>query len=141
MSKFCGACRACTFKTMQPATDCKFGSSCTRDNCVFAHASPAGSAHMAGSEARACTSGIKCNQRDCPCAHPSRAMKCEKAGKVCCPDCQTANALSTIASSCFECFKKQLDINPRTRVGFEVHFYMLMCPVIYFILQVSCVFV
>jgi len=77
---FCSTCRACTFKTMQPATDCKFGSSCTRDNCVFAHASPAGSAYMAGTEARACTLGIKCTRGDCQFAHPSRAMKCEAAG-------------------------------------------------------------
>jgi hypothetical protein len=102
MSKFCGACPACTFKTKQPATDCKFGSRCTRENCVFAHASPAGSAHMAGPEPRACTSGIKCDRRDCPYAHPSRAMTCKMTcdEEVCCPDCQTSNSLTHISTYC-----------------------------------------
>ena len=32
-------------RTKTPSTKCKFGSKCTRRDCMYAHASPAGSAH------------------------------------------------------------------------------------------------
>ena len=72
----CGSCPACKYRTKNPKTDCKFGSKCTRKDCFFAHASPAGSAHMAGSVATACRSGILCSSAGCQFAHPSPSLAC-----------------------------------------------------------------
>ena len=75
-SKCCGSCSACNFRTKVPRTDCKFGSNCTRKDCMYAHASPAGSNHMAGTIATACKEGIQCTLGSCNFAHPSKSLVC-----------------------------------------------------------------
>ena len=72
----CGQCSACKYRTKNPKTDCKFGSKCTRKDCMYAHASPAGTEHMAGSVATACRSGILCSAGGCKFAHPSKSLVC-----------------------------------------------------------------
>ena len=74
---FCGSCSACNYRTKTPSTKCKFGSRCTRKDCMYAHASPAGSAHMAGVNATACRSGIQCTLSTCSFAHPSKSLVCK----------------------------------------------------------------
>ena len=72
----CGQCSACKYRTKKPKTDCKFGSTCTLKDCMYAHASPAGTQHMAGSITTACRSGILCSAGGCKFAHPSKSLVC-----------------------------------------------------------------
>jgi hypothetical protein len=74
--KFCGSCPACSYRTKTPDRDCKFGSKCTRKDCMYAHACPAGTNHMAGSTAIPCKSGIQCTLSTCSFAHPSKSLVC-----------------------------------------------------------------
>ena len=43
---------------------------------MYAHASPAGTQHMAGSVATACRSGILCSAGGCKFAHPNKSLVC-----------------------------------------------------------------
>jgi hypothetical protein len=81
MPIFCGSCYGCTFETTRPDTDCRYGSNCTRDDCHFAHASPAGNCHMAGNEPIACRHGIKCKRGNCSFAHPSPSLGCDGSSR------------------------------------------------------------
>jgi DNA-directed RNA polymerase subunit RPC12/RpoP len=74
---FCGNCDGCTFRLPRNVgKNCKHGSNCRREDCYYAHASPAGRQRMAGDERAACTQGIRCTRGNCAFAHPSPSLKC-----------------------------------------------------------------
>ena len=76
---FCGNCFGCTFSLPRHVgKNCRHGSDCDRKDCYYAHASPAGSQHMAGHELAACKHGIRCTRGNCAFAHPSPFLKCSK---------------------------------------------------------------
>jgi hypothetical protein len=74
MPTFCGSCPACRLRTTVPVTACWFGSRCTRQDCWYAHASPAGTRH------EACRYGIQCQSSACKFAHPSKSLVCNSNG-------------------------------------------------------------
>ena len=76
MPSFCGSCQACRLRTEVPGTACRFGARCTRQDCRFAHASPAGLRHTAGPVRKACRYGIQCRTSGCKFAHPSKSLVC-----------------------------------------------------------------
>jgi hypothetical protein len=59
--------------TTEPGVDCRFGSRCTRADCRYAHASPAGSG-MAGDRPTRCRYATECTDPGCEFAHPSPAF-------------------------------------------------------------------
>ena len=80
MPTFCGSCPACRLRTTAPSTACRFGPRCTRPDCKFAHASPAGTRHKAGPVPAACRYGIQCRSGACKFAHPSKSLVCNSHG-------------------------------------------------------------
>ena len=80
MPTFCGSCPACTLRTTVPATAYRFGSRCTRPDCWFSHASPAGTRQKAGPVPAACRHGIQCRSSACKFAHPSKSLVCNSNG-------------------------------------------------------------
>ena len=79
LSSSCGQCWACKYRTKDAYTDCRFGSRCTRKDCMYAHASPAGTEHRAGDVPTACRSGIMCKSARCKFVHPSKSLVCTAA--------------------------------------------------------------
>ena len=72
-------CQACSYRVQSPATNCRYGSNCSRGDCRFAHPSPSYSGatkRLAGDEIGRCRYGILCNDIRCEFAHPSPSLKC-----------------------------------------------------------------